>query len=172
MRYHEVKEFQVELSTAITATLGSVNDAGNINSIVRLMGLAEAAKIPDVSHDKSSLAYNVILSELRNIKKRIDSIDEKPVGGKYDKNKFFRYISDVNASKTVTYYDKKIEEIISDPVLNAQDRWNALDKLQTQIRQMPGDTLLPGEAGFLSKRLEVITEYKTNLEDNHDIVPF
>lgn len=74
MKYHDVLAVQQEIKEAVLETVEANGKEGNINSIVRLMALAGAANIPDVSSGKGELAYNILQSEISDIKKTIEMI--------------------------------------------------------------------------------------------------
>jgi hypothetical protein len=72
MRYHEVLKSQNELREAIEATAAADGEAGNVNSIVKLLALNSPAKIPQLKGDKDSLAYGVLQAEMREIRKLME----------------------------------------------------------------------------------------------------
>ncbi|OAN60832.1 hypothetical protein A8B79_09980 [Balneola sp. EhC07] len=73
MRYHEVLNSQSELSESITATKKAINEKGNINSIIRLLGLNAPAKVPLIEDgNKNSLEIKVIQNQLSDLKKMLE----------------------------------------------------------------------------------------------------
>ncbi|NVK75631.1 MAG: hypothetical protein HWE24_19325 [Oceanospirillaceae bacterium] len=81
MKYHEVKKSQLELKEAIEATSSASGDPSNINSIVKLLGLGKAAQIPDVENQKESLAIEYMQSEMRDVRRMIESFMLEGRGG-------------------------------------------------------------------------------------------
>jgi len=72
MRYHDVLKSQGELKEAIEATVAANGEAGNVNSIVKLLALNSPAKIPDLKGDKESLTLGVLQAEMREIRKMME----------------------------------------------------------------------------------------------------
>lgn len=72
MRYHDVLRTQGELKDAIEATVAADGDAGNVNSIVKLLALNSAAKIPDLKGGKEGLAFEVLQAEMREVRKLME----------------------------------------------------------------------------------------------------
>lgn len=74
MKYHEVLKTQKELSHAITETLGSNPRDSHINSIVKLLSLSTPAQLPDLKDDKDSLAFDVIQTEMRSLRRQMQNL--------------------------------------------------------------------------------------------------
>ena len=72
MRYHEVLKSQIELRDAIEATVTAGGEAGNVNSIVKLLALSESAKIPELKGDKEGLALGVLRAEMQEMRKLLE----------------------------------------------------------------------------------------------------
>lgn len=73
MKYHDVLHSQGELKDAIEATVAAGLEAGNVNSIVKLLALNESAKIPDLKGgNKGELAFGVMQAEMREIRKLVE----------------------------------------------------------------------------------------------------
>ena len=73
MKYHEVLKTQTGLTDAITATKEAEGQAGNINSIVRLMALDSPASIPNIEgSNKDALAMDVLQSQLHDMRRMIE----------------------------------------------------------------------------------------------------
>lgn len=72
MRYHDVLRSQNELKEAIEATAAADGDAGNVNSIVKLLALNNAAKIPQLKGGKEGLALEVLQAEMREVRKLME----------------------------------------------------------------------------------------------------
>lgn len=69
MKYHEVIESQKSLQEAIEATKGVENDAGNINSIVKLMALSSPAIIPNLDKtNKEVIALDYLQSQMTDLR--------------------------------------------------------------------------------------------------------
>lgn len=72
MKYHEVIKSQSELKDAIEATVKAEGDAGNVNSIVKLLALQSPAQIPDIENGKESLALDYLQAEMRDMRKMLE----------------------------------------------------------------------------------------------------
>ena len=72
MKYHDVLRSQGELKDAIEATVAAGNEAGNVNSIVKLLALSQSAKIPDLKGDKEGLALGVLRAEMQEMRKLME----------------------------------------------------------------------------------------------------
>ena len=72
MRYHDVLKSQKELKDAIEATVSADGEAGNINSIVKLLALSQSAKIPELNGDKEGLALGVLRAEMQEMRKLME----------------------------------------------------------------------------------------------------
>lgn len=72
MRYHEVLRSQSELKDAILATAAADGDAGNVNSIVKLLALNKPAKIPELKGEKEGLAFGILQAEIREMRKLME----------------------------------------------------------------------------------------------------
>ena len=72
MRYHEVLKSQIELKDAIEATVTAGGEAGNVNSIVKLLALSQSAKIPELKGDKEGLALGVLRAEMQEMRKLLE----------------------------------------------------------------------------------------------------
>ena len=75
MKYHEVLESQKNLQEAIEATKGVENDAGNINSIVKLMALSSSAVIPNLDKsNKEVMALDVLQAQMTDLKMMMEMV--------------------------------------------------------------------------------------------------
>lgn len=72
MRYHDVLRSQNELKESIQATAAADGEAGNVNSIVKLLALNSSAKIPQLKGGKEGLALEVLQAEMREVRKIIE----------------------------------------------------------------------------------------------------
>jgi len=72
MKYHDVLRSQNELKDAIEATVAADKDAGNVNSIVKLLALNQSANIPDLKGNKEGLALGVLKAEMQEIRKLVE----------------------------------------------------------------------------------------------------
>lgn len=72
MKYHEVLRSQQELKESLQATAVADGDAGNVNSIVKLLALNNPAKIPDLKDGKESLAFEIMQAEMRELRKMME----------------------------------------------------------------------------------------------------
>ena len=74
MKYHEVLKTQNELSNAIDETIGVDKQDKNINSIVKLLALKSPAQIPDLKGTQDSLAFDVIQTEMRSLRRQMENL--------------------------------------------------------------------------------------------------
>lgn len=72
MRYHDVLHSQGELKDAIIATAAADGEAGNVNSIVKLLALNISAEIPKLKGGKEGLALEVLQAEVREVRKMME----------------------------------------------------------------------------------------------------
>jgi hypothetical protein len=78
MKYHDVLQMQKELKDAIEATAAADGEAGNVNSIVKLLALSNPAMIPDLKGNKEELAFGMLQAEMREVRKLMEmSIHER-----------------------------------------------------------------------------------------------
>lgn len=86
MRYHEVIETQEKLSAAIEATKSAEADAGNINSIVKLMALSSPALMPNLDkNNKELLSLDVVRSQMSDLRMMMEMMmrENRRPSGKY-----------------------------------------------------------------------------------------
>lgn len=72
MKYHEVLRSQNELKDAIEATVSADGEAGNVNSIVKLLALNNPARIPELKGQKEELAMGILQAEMREMRKLME----------------------------------------------------------------------------------------------------
>lgn len=72
MKYHEVLRSQNELKDAIEATVSADGEAGNVNSIVKLLALNNPARIPELKGQKEELAMGILQAEMREMRKMME----------------------------------------------------------------------------------------------------
>lgn len=73
MKYHDVLQTQDDLKEMIEATVKAENDNGNINSIVKLLALSNAATIPNLeANTKENFALEILQSEMRDMKQILE----------------------------------------------------------------------------------------------------
>ncbi len=72
MKYHDVLRSQGELKDAIEATVAADLEAGNVNSIVKLLALNQPAKIPELKGNKEGLALGVLQAEMQELRKLME----------------------------------------------------------------------------------------------------
>jgi len=83
MKYHEVLNSQNELKDAILATVAADGEAGNVNSIVKLLALSESAKIPELKGNKDGLTLGVLRAEMQEMRKLMElSMHERSRGSR------------------------------------------------------------------------------------------
>ncbi|MBF0195581.1 MAG: hypothetical protein HQL71_13550 [Magnetococcales bacterium] len=75
MKYRDVQSFHNQLKNAIESTKDSDNKDGNVNSIIQLLALSESATIPNIEgNKKESLEFEILRSEIKDMKNTMDSI--------------------------------------------------------------------------------------------------
>jgi hypothetical protein len=72
MKYHDVLRSQSELKDSIEATVAAGADAGNVNSIVKLLALNNPAMIPELKGNKEGLALGVLRAEMQEMRKLME----------------------------------------------------------------------------------------------------
>lgn len=73
MKYHDVLQTQDNLKEMIEATVKAESDDGNINSIVKLLALSNAATIPNLeANTKENFALEIMQSEMRDMKQMLE----------------------------------------------------------------------------------------------------
>lgn len=72
MKYHEVLKSQQDLSETIKATIAADADAGNVNSIVKLLALDNPARIPELKDGKEYFAIELMQAELRELRNIVE----------------------------------------------------------------------------------------------------
>lgn len=83
MKYHDVLKSQSELKDSIQATVAADGEAGNVNSIVKLLALSQSAKIPELKGDKEGLALGVLRAEMQEMRKLMElSMHERNRGSR------------------------------------------------------------------------------------------
>ena len=113
MKYHEVLKTQSSLTEAIIATKEAEGQAGNINSIVRLMALDSPASIPNLEgSNKDALALDVLQSQLHDMRRMIEI---SMVEGKRNHNK--GSISAIEYERISNSVDKLLNNRHIDPEL-------------------------------------------------------
>lgn len=89
MKYHEVLEIQKRLTEMLLATKEAVNDVSDVNSIVKLLSLSEAAKIPKLeSEGKEDLQLALIRSELMELRQIM--LDNRALSDRYNRGNEIR----------------------------------------------------------------------------------
>jgi hypothetical protein len=69
MKYHDVLKSQQDLKVSLEATMKANGEAGNVNSIVKLLALNNAAMIPSLEgNSKETLAFEILQSEMRDMR--------------------------------------------------------------------------------------------------------
>jgi hypothetical protein len=72
MKYHDVLRSQRELKDAIEATVAADGEAGNVNSIVKLLALNNPAQIPELKGNQEGLALGVLQAEMQELRKLME----------------------------------------------------------------------------------------------------
>lgn len=69
MKYHEVLNTQRQLAATIKETIDQSRKGSGLNSIVKLLALGESAKIPELKDDRDSVALDVLMSEVNQMRR-------------------------------------------------------------------------------------------------------
>lgn len=69
--YHEVREDQQTIATALTSTVKAAEKGDGINSIVRLLALTAPAALPDVSDTHRDPVFQLIRAEMAELRHEI-----------------------------------------------------------------------------------------------------
>lgn len=75
LKYRDVLGFQQDLSDAISSTMSSTQENGNISSIVKLLAINRSAELPDYGAEKiEGLENQLIRSELKEIRAALKAL--------------------------------------------------------------------------------------------------
>lgn len=66
--YHEVIEDQARISTTVIETADAHKTGKGVNSIVKLLALSQAAKLPDASQDQNADLQRIVLAEVGQLR--------------------------------------------------------------------------------------------------------
>lgn len=128
LKYHDVLRTQNELKESILATIAADSEEDNINSIVKLLSLANAARIPELRKGgKSELALEVLQIEMRDLRRAIEAIGMD------------RLRNQKNISISAIEYEKisnTIDKIQLNRRMNPSEREQILHGLIQQIEDM------------------------------------
>lgn len=127
MKYHEVLRSQQELKESLQATAIADGDAGNVNSIVKLLALNNPAKIPDLKDGKEGLAYEIMQAEMRELRKMMEI-------SLMDRNKVNR-----RASISVIEYERisnLIEKISGNKRIPIEERMHQYHMLMREAEEL------------------------------------
>lgn len=128
LRYHDVLRTQKELKEAIEATVSADSDIDNVNSIVKLLSLSAAAKLPELKKGgKSDLALEVMQVEMRDLRRAIESLSMERV--RHAKNTSiigFEYERISN----------NLDKIQSNKRMHPQERADQLHRLMQQVEEV------------------------------------
>jgi hypothetical protein len=127
MKYHDVLHIQKELKEAIEATAAADGEAGNVNSIVKLLALSKPAKIPDIKANKEEFAFGVLQAEMRELRKMMEF-------SLHDRNRSSRR----NSISAIEYerISNQLEKIQANRRIPANERVEQLHMLMRDTEQL------------------------------------
>lgn len=146
MRYHEVLSTQEELSLTIRETLRATEDSGSINSIVKLIGLSEAAKIPEIRGDRESIEFQLLRNEISGLRRAIKQISPSSVPGRMELIEHFGTIMSPDI------VGKSISSILKDESSSDQEKYNKIQDHLLNVEAMK--RVLP--AGWVSDEMTAV----------------
>lgn len=128
MKYNDVLSTQNKLKEMIEATVKAEGEEGNINSIVKLLALSNAATIPNLeANTKENFALEILQSEMKDMKQMIELtiLNDK---GSTKKDSIF----------TIEYerISNKIEQITNDRRNNRDVKHEKLHKLMQECDEL------------------------------------
>jgi hypothetical protein len=155
MKYHEVLKTQEELKDALLATMAADGEAGNVNSIVKLLALNDPAKIPDLKDGKQGLAFEIMQAEMREFRKMLEMsildgrnsgrkgsiavFEYERISGLFDKLKQDKRLPNEIRHKELEYLAREAEEIMmhSDEKLDHMQFRNLIRRIhKEQVNQV------------------------------------
>lgn len=146
MQYHDVLETHEKLSEAITATVVSAAESGNVNSIVRLLSL-QAATIPKLEENNASFAFDVLQAEMRAIRESIASLrNQRASDLNPDESKFLSYLK---------LFNSQLASILTTPMTN-QRRVASLNNLLLEVDLFRESCVIRHQRESLSSFIERI----------------
>lgn len=163
MRYHDVLEAQKKLSEAINETVKASSDSGNVNSIVRLLSLADSAKIPDVSGDRDSMSLDIVRSEMHQIRKAFEQF----IGSK-DNFSRTRHPISVEYERVL----RNLNLLMEDDTLTHNAKMAAVSGLMEDITRAIRHAEGRNEQIGLKILLERAEAYQKRLARDYDEMPF
>lgn len=155
MKYHEVLKTQEELKDALLATMAADGEAGNVNSIVKLLALNDPAKIPDLKDGKQGLAFEIMQAEMREFRKMLEMsildgrnsgrkgsiavFEYERISGLFDKLKQDKRLPNEIRHKELEHLAREAEEIMmhSDEKLDHMQFRNLIRRIhKEQVNQI------------------------------------
>jgi len=130
MRYHEVLSTQEELALTIQETLRATGDSGSINSIVKLIGLSEAAKIPEIRGDRESIEFQLLRNEIAGLRRSIKQIAPASVPGR---GELIEHFGTIMSPEVV---GKSISAIMKDESTSDREKYNKLREHQLNVEAL------------------------------------
>lgn len=126
--YHEVLDDQEKISSAIDQTVNSLKNGYSINSIIRLLGIGEAAKVPVIKAAKENPMFQYILSELTIIKNELNR--SKQNNEIFSARKSIEEISNYSITKCIDKFHR-LEESVNEIINNNEFRPSLISELRS-----------------------------------------
>lgn len=147
MGYRDVIDAQLKITTSLTETYQAKDEVGNVNSIVKLLALNSAASIPSVNGDGDSLKLNLILSQIAELRDKINPRNSSQVNDELTDLELYKLkiknLADEFQALTEKYSDKQkdshyLQEIreLNHKLVIARDQFGIRTKAFSELREM------------------------------------
>lgn len=147
MGYRDVIDAQLKITTSLTETYQAKDEVGNVNSIVKLLALNSAASIPSVNGDGDSLKLNLILSQIAELRDKINPRNSSQVNDDLTDLELYKLkiknLADEFQALTEKYSDKQkdshyLQEIreLNHKLVIARDQFGIRTKAFSELREM------------------------------------
>ena len=147
MGYRDVIDAQLKITTSLTETYQAKDEVGNVNSIVKLLALNSAASIPSVNGDGDSLKLNLILSQIAELRDKINPRNSSQINDELTDLELYKLkiknLADEFQALTEKYSDKQkdshyLQEIreLNHKLVLARDQFGIRSKAFSELREM------------------------------------
>lgn len=147
MGYRDVIDAQLKITTSLTETYQAKDEVGNVNSIVKLLALNSAASIPSVNGDGDSLKLNLILSQIAELRDKINPRNSSQINDELTDLELYKLkiknLADEFQALTEKYSDKQkdshyLQEIreLNHKLVIARDQFGIRTKAFSELREM------------------------------------
>ena len=164
LKYREVLKMQEQLEEAITATMSADPAEGNVNSIVKLLALNEAASIPNIEDRRELLEFQVIQSEIRQLRTLIEqSSIQKVVFGSSSTSQFGVRTPELSLGEL----QERVQAALEIP--NERARLSAINLLISEVAHFLSFAKTPSERRILVVSREILDFEKKKISDKINI---